>query len=465
MKRLWMASVSLLAAFTVRGFAQDPLQFDPMPIVVAPGRAVVESQDKPAEKPKEGEKKAAEKPAETKPTAPVQAATNCNFDDNQSQKPSLIDTHTGPPDQIWLRMSYIYWHLKDMAIPQVLVAANGRTIIGDEKLDNNWFNGGKVEGGIWFGCDHTLGLEFGGFIFQRRGREVTAASSGNAGDLTISRPVIDALSNAPLDVIIAGPPQGNLAGTRGQITVSNSTRLTSAETSFVRNLAYNDCFQFDVFAGFRYLDLTDRIDIASNSDALIGTPFQINGSTASFNQLAISDSFHTRNQLYMGQIGTRIEMRRGMWFGGVRGSVAMGPNRQSSEIAGESIASTPIGGRAAASGGLLAVPNVQVNANPPFFAQGNAGQYKTDWFAIAPEVGLQVGAQLTRLVRVHVGYNFLYINNVVRPGDLIDTTVNRKFLPYSDAYRSSSGPDRPALRNNRDDFIAHGVEFGMQFQF
>ena len=80
-------------------------------------------------------------------------------------------------------------------------------------------------------------------------------------------------------------------------------------------------------------------------------------------------------------------------------------------------------------------------------------------------MGLQAGAQLSRFVSVHVGYNFLYINNVVRPGDLIDTTVNRKYLPYSNAFGSQSGANRPAFRNNRDDFIAHGVEVGMSFTF
>ncbi len=458
----------MLAAFTARGYSQEPLGLEPSPLTIAPGRAVVVSPEQPLEKAKEGEK-LPEKVADPKAVAaPVRANTNCNFNaGDASQKPSLIDTHAGPPDQLWLRASYLYWHLDDMPIPQVLVTVNDQTAFGNERVDYGWFNGGRLEGGMWFGCEHTFGIEFGGFIFQRRGRDFSAVSNGNPGDPTINRPFTNTDMDQPDVSPVAGPPVGGLPGIRGMIDISAATRLTSAEVSFTRNLAYDECFQFDTFAGFRYIDLMEDLRISSLSTALQGSPFVFNIPGQSFSSLAITDSFTTRNQLYLGQVGARARFHRGMWFGGVRGSVAIGPNNQSADIAGESIVTNAAGGRAAAPSGLLAVTGGPVNTvnGPQVLPAGNAGQYKTDWFTIAPEVGLQAGAQLSRFVSVHIGYNFLYINNVVRPGDLIDTTVNRKFLPFSSAFGSQSGVNRPAFRNNRDDFIAHGVEFGMSFTF
>jgi Putative beta barrel porin-7 (BBP7) len=463
MKRHWVASLSVLFAIAGRGVAQAPVGNEPLPLMSEPGHAIITSPEQSAaDKPKEGEQ-LPNKPADSAAITPPPAGENGTIIGNGNhQITPLIDMHTGPPDQLWFRASYMYMHLKDMPIPQVLATVNGQTAIGDEKVDFDWFNGGRLEGGMWLGCEHTSGLEFGGFILQRRGRDFSAVGSGAPGGPVIARPIIDALPNVPVDVIVSAP------GISGNINVAATTRLASGEVSFARNLAYNDCFQFDVFAGFRYIDLEDSLQIATDSQALNGaTPFVLNGSNQIYNRLAVTDSFRTRNQLYMGQVGARAEFHRGIWFGAIRGSVAMGPNHQSSDIAGESIAYTPNGGQAAAPGGLLAVPGGAITAanGATMLPPGNAGQYKTDWYTIAPEVGLQVGAQLTRYIRVHIGYNFLYINNVVRPGDLIDTTVNRKFVPFSNAYGTQSGPDRPTLQNGRDDFIAHGIEFGVQLTF
>jgi hypothetical protein len=188
-----------------------------------------------------------------------------------------------------------------------------------------------------------------------------------------------------------------------------------------------------------------------------------------FNQLDITDQFQTRNQLWGAQIGGRWEIRRGIFFGTLTGKVAFGPNHQTTSLLGQTVATTPDGQQATGVGGLLVQPGGEVVgiANGQEVRQNfaNAGTHKTDWFAIAPEVGVQVGAQLTRYMRGHIGYNFLYMNNVVRPGDTIDTTINRKYVPFSDQYRSNTGPDRPQALFGRDDFIAHGVEVGLQFQF
>lgn len=465
MKRLWIASVSVLAALAARGYSQSTVPLDPTPISIVPGRAVVESVGQAAEKPKEGEK-TQEKAALPATTAPIQASSNCDFSEGPTNgKPSLIDTHTGPPDQLWLRGSYLYWHLQDLPIPQVLATVDGQTLVGDQKVDYQWFSGGRIEGGMWFGCEHIHGIEFGGYILQRNSRDFSAAGNGLAGSSLITRPINDATTPGAIIPVIVASPQGR----QGRIDISASTQMGSAEVSFARNLAYNGCFSFTTIAGFRYIDLMDDVKIGTDTRATDGTtPFVLtNPNAAIYDRLTINERFRTRNQLYAGQAGARIEFNRGIWFSNLRGSVALGPNQQSSEIVGETVASTPAGVQARASGGILAVPGV-IGANAagaPVFISGNAGQFRTDWFTVAPEFGLQIGAQLSRFVRVHVGYDFLYINNVVRPGDLIDTTVNRRFVPSSVNFGSASGPNRPAFRNNRDDFIAHGVEFGLQFSF
>ena len=54
----------------------------------------------------------------------------------------------------------------------------------------------------------------------------------------------------------------------------------------------------------------------------------------------------------------------------------------------------------------------------------NIGSYNRNELSAIPEVGVNVGCQLTAHLRALVGYSFLYIAEVVRPGDQIDRTVN-----------------------------------------
>jgi hypothetical protein len=423
--------------------------------------------------------KAEPKPADEKvaPPAAVPAQAMAMPMENNG-KPSLVDTHVGPPEKLWFRGSYLYYHVGDLPIPSVLATVNGATAIGAQDVDYSWLSGGKLEIGRWLDCRHTWGLEFTGFLLQEKNRTFTLTGDGTAGSPTIGRPILDALPNVPVSIIIASPPVGQTPGFAGRMDVTTSSQLGSLEFGFARNLCYTGCWSLDALAGVRYLDLSESINIQTDTLALGGqTPFTLNASDPIYNRLLVTDRFRTRNQMWAGQFGARAEYRSGIFFGAVRGTVAMGPNQQTSDISGNTTAFQPDriirggviqGGQAGAAGGLLAVPGGNqplANGGTANLPYGNAGTQRTDWFAIAPEVGIQAGVQVTRSLRVHLGYNFLYINNVVRPGDMIDTTINGKFVPSNQAFGSQSGPDRPTIQNGRDAFIAHGAEMGFQLLF
>jgi len=467
---------TLLVASAVAGhcWSQTPgrlpepnIEIDAAP-VIAPkdgaGRATISSEPISGDQPVE---QTPEKKIETvPPPKPANSTqTNGTYQPNSQAKPSLMDLHQGPPEQLWLRASYLYWRMSDMPIPQVLASVNGQTAIGAEEIDFGNFNGVRIEGGWRFGCQHLYGIEFGGYWLQERSRTATVSGDGSLASPIVARPIIDALPNQPFDVLVAAP-----GGLVGDFTATASTQLGSWEINLVRNVCFDCGFSFDAFIGARYIDLEDQLLMVQNSTATFGTPFVLNNSDPIYNHLNVSDRFYTRNQLWAGQVGGRFEYRSGIWFGAVTGKVALGPNHQTTVVDGQTLASGPNVPTAVGAGGLLALPGgeqvgVDPNGQPILQQYANGGTRRTDWFTVAPEVGVQVGAQLTRTLRGHIGYNFLYINNVVRPGDLINTTINRKYVPFSESYRSNTGPDQPAARFSRDDFIAHGVEVGLQFQF
>lgn len=460
MKRRMVAAVTMALAVAGQSWAQE--RNAPMPIRPdMPGRATVSNSIVGEQKPVEGGDKKVETvapPVTNAPTSPVADACqpNCN-----GTKPSLLDNHTGPPYQLWLSASYLSWRISDMPLPQTLGQINGQTFAGNQDIDFGNFNGLRINGGMWFGCQHVNGLEFNGFWLQQKTQTDARSGDGIVG-VFVTRPIIDALPNEVFNVLVSAP--GGLAGT---LTSTASSQLGSWEVNFVRNLWYECGCSFDALIGAKYIDLEEDLTLVQNSQALAGAPFVLNNSAPIYNQLNITDQFHTRNQMWGAQIGGRFEIRRGIYFGTLTGKVALGPNHQTTDLLGQTVATTPAGQRDTGVGGLLVQPGGEVVPNSGGQVQqySNGGTRKTDWFAVSPEVGVQVGAQLTQSLRCHIGYNFLYINNVVRPGDLIDTTINRKYVPFSDQYRSNSGPDRPQALFGRDDFIAHGVEVGLQFQF
>jgi len=101
-----------------------------------------------------------------------------------------------------------------------------------------------------------------------------------------------------------------------------------------------------------------------------------------------------------------------------------------------------------ASGGFLALPT-------------NIGNFNNERFSVVPELNARIGYQFSPQLRAVVGYNFIYWTGVVRPGGVIDTTVN----PTQIAPGPLVGAARPAPRADTSDFWAHGVSVGLSYNF
>src|SRR5262249_61083084 len=87
------------------------------------------------------------------------------------------------------------------------------------------------------------------------------------------------------------------------------------------------------------------------------------------------------------------------------------------------------------SGGLLALPT-------------NMGGHTRTVFSVVPELGLNLGYQLTDHIRIFAGYTVLYWTHVARPGQQIDRTINSNQLPTIAGPGSlGGGPPRPILRS------------------
>src|SRR5262249_21489944 len=187
-------------------------------------------------------------------------------------------------------------------------------------------------------------------------------------------------------------------------------------------------YKVDVLGGFRYLDLDESITIQENIQGLAGAPAPFTNA-----QTTVVDRFATHNQFYGGQLGVDSEFRRGAWSLGLRGKLGLGNTPQRLTIDGSERIVAPDGTVQNFRGGLLALPS-------------NIGQYSRDKFSVVPEVGFNLGYQLTEHLRVSVGYNFLYWTNVLRPGNQIDRVLDVTQIPnFNIAGASPTGQNRPAV--------------------
>src|SRR5205823_5615281 len=110
-----------------------------------------------------------------------------------------------------------------------------------------------------------------------------------------------------------------------------------------------------------------------------------------------------------GQLGNRFGFRRGRLQIDGYWKVAVGWAHESVDAGGATVLTGPVppAGRSVP-GGLLVVPT-----------NGGAGRRAVDDLAIVPELGVNLGYDVTNWLRLTAGYSALYWSRVVRPGSQI----------------------------------------------
>jgi hypothetical protein len=390
-------------------------------------------------------------------TAPTPAADNASCtpalespaDLARSNLPDLHDYHLGPSYVLWANLDFLYWWGKDGPLPVPLVVSGTGAFIGNTDFSYGDSPGGRLAVGLWLDEPHHLGMEAGGLLLTRN-RVAAIASSDAAGNPLLSRPVFNVLTSSPAGFLVSDP--GVFAGS---LTISSRSRFWAGELNFVRNVVCDCDLDVDLLVGFRYLDLDENLNIDQITTVLSGPgiPFagtdQLGGPGSI---LTLSDRFVTRNHFFLGQAGARTSLRQGRFSLDALAKVGIGPNLQQVRIDGQSQLGGPAIG-VSAPGGLLAL------------AGTNIGLTRTSWFSIVPEVGLQLGWNLTYNLKLQVGYSFLYMNSVVRPGDQINVRVNPSFVPASGVFGTTPTPAEPSPAFRKTDYYLHGINAGVTLRF
>jgi hypothetical protein len=218
------------------------------------------------------------------------------------------------------------------------------------------------------------------------------------------------------------------------VTIQNSLRLWGLEANAYRNVMRDGGLSVNALTGLRYLNLRENLDIATGPLAP-GGGLGING----------FDHFGTRNEFYGGQLGAQVGWRSGRLGLDLLGRVSLGVISQGVNVNGQ-----------------ITLGGVTFPGNS--FAQPtNIGDHSQTRFAVVPEVGVKARYQLTDRLMASVGYDFLFIDRVVRPGDQIDRNVNATQAPQFGGVLV--GPAVPQPRSETSSFFAHGLNLGLTFTY
>jgi len=318
-------------------------------------------------------------------------------------------------------------------------------------------SGMRFAAGYWFDC--MFGVEATGFWLEQRTSNFTASSDGSQ---VIAMPVIDAFTGKDFRFTIAAPDLRS-----GSISVASTTQLFGAELNGLVNLYQDNNFRLTGLYGFRWVELNESVVITGNSKALtngLGDDNIIfNGAPLVNSSNAVVDSFGTRNSFYGFNLGARAEWTSGDWYVSATLKAAIGDSHE--VISNSGYTTAVIGpGNGALSGTTGSYPYGRL------VGPSNSGTFSRDAFAVVPEAEFKIGYQLTRYLKGYVGYNFMYLSNVVRPGDqisqVIDTrgssTAESPFHAFTPGFTGTVAPTVPFLSSS---FWAQGITAGLIFSY
>jgi hypothetical protein len=329
-------------------------------------------------------------------------------------------------------------------------------LFGQTDLDLGQLNGARMTIGAWLdggyrppGCT-PIGVEASYFVLGRQATHFSASSDAS-GSPILARPVVDARTGAETALLISSPMA--FGGSAGDFTANTASELWGAEANVFVPLVGKPNMMVGGLLGARFINFEEGLTINETSTVLPGGVAFFNGTPiVAPGQLSVSDSFQTRNNFYGGQVGVQTAFNYHRLTLTATGKIALGTIHQQVEINGQTTAS--VGGLSATTpGGLLALGT----------NSGGFGHYE---FAIAPEGAVQLVFQVTDKIHLTAGYTFLYVNNVVRPGNLIDRNINPTQLPSSQVFSSTPPvPASPTFDFNRTEFWVQGITFGVGFTF
>lgn len=360
-----------------------------------------------------------------------------------TQHPDLAVPPTPP---YWLNSSFLLWYMKKQPLNVPVVTNGSSSLLGNQAFSDSSFNGLRLDLGAWLNEATTFGVELSFLaVFEGSPRNNVSAQT-----TLLERPYFDVATGLSKTLPIAVP-----GSTAGSITAGANGLLIGGEFNFLSRIYRNHEYEsIDLILGFRNLDLLENIGIGSTTSIITG-----NGSFAGQTFLApgtlnVSDAIKASNCFNGAQIGARAQTGgAGVTFSGY-GKLAFGVMNEDITRTGYSVAAGP-----------TLVPPLQSTTGGFFVTRTNSGSQSHNFFAVIPEIGMNLGLEVTSCMSLGIGYSILYVSNVARPGDQISPFINSHTIPTSPTFQAPPAGEASTRVFQTSDYWAQGLNFSVNFKF
>jgi hypothetical protein len=365
----------------------------------------------------------------------------------------------------WANADYLQWRIRNANLPEVV----GRTTLADAVLAQ-FSSGGlppgaihplfggesgdvrygqlpgfRVAAGVWLGDEQKWGLD--GSYFRLDHGHIQGTFTSEATEV-LGPTFFDPLTNRETLIFFGAPSilrSGPLVA-RIQTDLSNS--FWGAEINGRCRIGSLFADRLEFLVGFRHLQYSEDFEMDAESRGVPGTR------TAGLGTLNTTDQFGVRNRYYGVQFGLAsyaeycrftLDTTLKIGFGGMDEQLNINGSTSFRGV----FPPIPTG-----PGGILSQPT-------------NIGQFDHTKFTYVPELTIKGGYRVLNGVRLTVGYNVLFVNNVLRVGDQVDAVDNRQVQAIQ-AGTPTFGPipTRPRVDLTRDErFWAQGLTAGVEITY
>jgi len=367
--------------------------------------------------------------------------------DDQSWRPCCNDCDCFP---FWEKAEYLYWQIESMPEPAPLITTGTNPVLGgdgtivllggrDFKMEPR--QGGRFAAGCWFDDCYIYSAEASYMFLGRDSKTQKIKSKGFIGSPLLAFPYINAENSQESIANISLP--GVFSGTA---ILKATNYMQGAELNGMMRLDYCEEIDLEVLAGFRYWNFYEAMSFETNSP-FITPPIDV---------FKTKDKFNAHNSFYGAQLGMTAQYQRNCLLLKVKGKLALGAMCEDIDIHGKLFTNdfNGFGSVQSFPAGYLGMPT-------------NNGPHSCTRFAVIPEINIDLGYQVTCLIKVQIGYTFLYVSNVLRAGNQIDRTINTTQAPAISGIASTAvvGVKRPKPLLKASDLWAQGLNIGLIFEF
>ncbi len=360
----------------------------------------------------------------------------------------------GPALSFFAEMDFLHWWYRGSSLPPIVSTGSAADFAPAALGQGSTFSAGDGLAGaqsargfrlaVGGTIDGTFGVELAWLYTQPQADTATIRSTEYP---ILARTFYDTATNSEGSFLFGFPTAFD-----GSIAVATRTSFWGLEANLTANAGDSG---FSGFVGYRYLQLTDDLQITGQYNVGPNGLSFLNGlNLLPGAQGTQVDQFSVENDFHGAQFGGRYRSCFGRFGIDVRASLAVGQVNQRLTVQGATQATDGDGQNLAAVGGLLA-------------QNSNIGTFQRDTLTVVPEIGAKAFFNVTQAVSFQVGYNVLYWGSVLRAADQIDRVVDTRQSPTSTNFVTPAGAlgARPIVPLSDTSFWAQGVSVGLRLEY